>query len=369
MSFYLKRLRVVRPREVAWRACCSLSIEVHSRLRYLVSALSRVTFAAWARVRPPLRHARELASATVRGFSKDRGELLAAALAFHTLLSLAPLVILAVAMAGLFLGEGAARAEVSRTLADTMGPAAASSVDTWVEDARASSGVASVVGLALLVFGASRVTGQLRIALNQVWNVDLAEQEGFRENLREYVKRRLFAFAMVLGAGPALLAVFASRTGIEALGGLLGSMIPVPTAVLQLLQQLTSLVLVFALAAVVFKLVPDTRIGWRSACMGAALTSVLFNAGNYLIALYLGRSATTQTYGAAAAVVLVLLWLYFSAQLFLLGAEFTQAYAERFGRGLSPREAALRAREQGAAERARVRLSEKRSRGGHGAAA
>lgn len=293
------------------------------------------------------------------GFSKHHAEMLAAALAFYTLLSLAPLVIVAVVIAGMVLGEGAARQEISRALTDTMGADAAATVNGWVDEARASGGVASVVGFALLIFGASRVAGQLREALNQVFEVDVAEQEGFRENVRDYVKRRLFAFAMVLASGPILLAVFASRAGLETVGAWVGAVVP---ASFGLLQTGLSLVLVSVLTAVVFKLVPDTRIGWRSAWIGGALTSVLFNVGNYLIGLYLGRAGVTQTYGAAASVVLVLLWLYFSAQLFLLGAEFTQAYCRHFGRGLSVREQSLQAREADATERARARLRELVSR-------
>jgi membrane protein len=277
----------------------------------------------------------ELTEATVSGFSKDRGELLAAALAFFTLLSIAPLIIIAVAIAGAILGEGAARQEIDRALRDTMVTGAAESVSHWVDQARASGGLASVIGVVLLLFGASRVTSQLRSALNQIWNVRDADEEGFRANVRGYLMRRLFAFAMVIASGPLLLAVFASRTALEALGGWLSSTLPAAEPVIVLMQPLLSLAVVASLTAVVFKVVPDTRVSWRSAWVGAALTSVLFNAGNYVVALYLARAGITQTYGAAASVVVVLLWLYFSAQLFLIGAEFTQVYCNRQGREIS----------------------------------
>jgi membrane protein len=345
-------------RRAPWRGPCNQRrVRFHSPFRK--TGIPDTARAWWKRARPGLGTGWRLVSETVSGFSKDHGEMLAAALAFYTLLSIAPLAIVAVAIAGVVLGEGAARQEISRALSDTMGPDAAATVSVWVDEARASGAVAGVVGFALLLFGASRVAAQLREALNQVWNVDVDEQEGFRENVRDYVKRRLFAFAMVLASGPLLLAVFASRAGLEAVGGWVGPIVPASFGVL---QALLSLVLVAALTAVVFKLVPDTRIGWRSAWIGAALTSVLFNAGNYLIGLYLGRAGVTQTYGAAASVVVVLLWLYFSAQLFLLGAEFTQAYAARFGRGLSTREESLRAHDADATERARARA---RSRNAH----
>jgi membrane protein len=277
----------------------------------------------------------ELTEATVSGFSKDRGELLAAALAFFTLLSIAPLIIIAVAIAGAILGEGAARQEIDRALRDTMVTGAAESVGHWVDQARASGGLASVIGVVLLLFGASRVTSQLRSALNQIWNVRDADEEGFRASVRGYLMRRLFAFGMVIASGPLLLAVFASRTALEALGGWLSSTLPAAAPVIVLMQPLLALAVVASLTAVVFKVVPDTRVSWRSAWVGAALTSVLFNAGNYVVALYLARAGITQTYGAAASVVVVLLWLYFSAQLFLIGAEFTQVYRNRQGREIS----------------------------------
>ena len=315
---------------------------MHISWRLRKTDLPEAVRASWERIRPGLGTGWLLVRETAREFSKDHGERLAAALAFYTLLSIAPLAIVAVVIAGLFLGEGAARQEMSRALTDTMGTDAAATVSVWVDEARASGAVAGVIGFALLLFGASRLAAQLREALNQVWNVDVAEQEGLRQNVRDYVKRRLFAFAMVLASGPVLLAIFASRAGLEAVGGWVGPIVP---AAFGVLQALLSLVLVFLLTAVVFKVVPDTRIGWRSTWIGAALTSVLFNVGNYLIGIYLGRAGLTQTYGAAASVVVVLLWLYFSAQLFLLGAEFTQVYCARFGRGLSLKEQSLSAHE------------------------
>ncbi|HEX6274264.1 MAG TPA: YihY/virulence factor BrkB family protein [Polyangiaceae bacterium] len=271
------------------------------------------------------------------GFSRDRGEILAAALAFYTLLSIAPLIIIAVAIAGAVLGEGAARAEITRALVETMGRQAAETVNAWVDQARASGKLASAVGFLLLTFGASRVTSQLRNALNQIWNVDEETGRGFRADVRSYLFRRLFAFAMVIASGPLLLAVFASRAAIESLGEWLSLSLPTVQPIILVMQPLLSLSVVAGLTAVVFKLVPDTQIGWRPAWVGATLTSALFNGGNYLVALYIGRAGVTQTYGAAASVVVLLLWVYFSAQLFLLGAEFTQAYSESRRAMQSPR--------------------------------
>jgi membrane protein len=243
-----------------------------------------------------------------------------------------------------------------------MGAEAATTVEGWVDQARASGGLASLVGVALLVFGASRVTSQLRGALNQIWNVDGAAEQSFRENVRDYLFRRLFALAMVIASGPLLLCVFASRAALEALDDLLVEWLPTAAPLIGTLQPVLSVSLIAVLTAIVFKVVPDVRVGWRSVWVGGTLTSLLFNAGNYAVGIYLGRAATAETFGAAASVVVVLLWLYFSAELFLLGAEFTQAYSRRFGRGLSEREQELERLETQAAEESRARTTPGKSR-------
>jgi membrane protein len=271
-------------------------------------------------------------------YSKDRGELVAAGLAFYTLLSLAPLVIIAVAIAGAVLGRGAARREAFELIGEAMGPAAASTIDEWVQEAASSGGVASVVGFVLVLYTASRLGAQLREALNQVWNVDAKLARGFRATVRDYVARRLFAFLLVLASGPLLLAVFASRALLFGLNRAVFGSTPLAGILVQVTQGLFSLVLVWAISAVVFKVVPDTRVGWRAVTRGAALTSLLFNLGNVAVGLYLGRASVAEAYGAAGSVIVVLLWLYFSAQMFIYGAEVTQVYARRYGRGLSPEE-------------------------------
>jgi membrane protein len=271
-------------------------------------------------------------------YTKDRAELVAAGLAFYTLLSIAPLIIIAVAVAGLILGEGTARNEVLRLVAENMGPIAVRAVDGWVAQASESGALASVIGFVLVLYTASRLGAQLRSGLNQVWNVDRPLAQGFRASIGDYVKRRLFAFVLVLAAGPILLFIFLSRALLSGLqDAVLGETARSGTFV-QLSQVTFSLVLVAGMSAVIFKVVPDTRIGWAPVVRGGILTSVLFNAGNFLVGIYLGRASVTATYGAAGAAVVVLLWLYFSAQMFLFGAEFTQIYARRYGRGLNGRE-------------------------------
>jgi membrane protein len=275
---------------------------------------------------------------TLDEYSKDRAELVAAGLAFYTLLSIAPLIIIAVAVAGAILGEGAARREALRLITENMGSDAALTVDGWVKQASDAGGVASLVGFSLVLYTASRLGEQLRVALNQVWNVDPFLARGFKASIRDYVKRRLFAFLLVLASGPILLVVFLSRALLSGVQDAVLGAVPIAGPLVQLSQLAFSLVLVACMSALVFKVVPDTRVGWSAVIRGGLLTSALFNVGNVVVGFYLGRATVTQTYGAAGSGVVVLLWLYFSAQMFLFGAEFTQVYARHYGRGLNPRE-------------------------------
>ncbi|MEO8184489.1 MAG: YihY/virulence factor BrkB family protein [Deltaproteobacteria bacterium] len=277
----------------------------------------------------------ELIVEAVDGYSRHRGDLLAAALAFHALLSIAPLVIIAVAIAGVVLGTGAAQLEMTRVLHDAIGKNGASTVNGWVQQASESGGLASLVGIVLTVFTASRFGDQLRSALNQSWNIDVYMAQGFRLSVQDYLQRRAFAFLLALGAGPLLLAVFASRMLLTGFHQKLFAASAWQGVEVQLLQLGFSWASVALIIAVVFRFVPDTRIAWRNALVGGAVTSFAFNLGNALVGLYLGRASVTAAYGAAGSLVVVLLWLYFSAQAFLIGAEFTRAFAERFGSRLS----------------------------------
>lgn len=284
----------------------------------------------WTSLRPRAAAAREIISATLDGFSRDRGDLVAAGLAFYTLLSIAPLIIIAVAIAGWVLGEGAARREVARLLNQTMGTDAASAVEDWVDQAAAGGGLASVVGVALLLFAASRLGSQLRNALNQIWNVEVVGPDRLRSKVADYLRQRAFALVLVLASGPLLLLVVASRALLSGFHRLLFADSPWSGVAVHALQLSFSLSIVALISAAIFRFVPDRRVCWRSAGWGAVLTSVLFNAGNVLVGLYLGRASVSAAYGAAGSAVVLLLWLQFSAHMFLLGAEFTQRLSERF---------------------------------------
>src|SRR5690606_11032158 len=210
-------------------------------------------------------------------------------------------------------------------------------VNDWVTQAGEASGVASVVGTGLLLFTASRLAAQLREALNQVWTVDIEPVEGFKATVRASVLRRASPLFVILASGPLLLCVFASRTLVTAMRNFFPDMPGWVNFGWQLLQFGSSLIIVGVSTALVFRFVPDTRMGWRPIWVGAGVTSLLFNLGSILIGLYLGRSSMA-TYGLAGSLVAILFWLYYSGQIFLLGAEFTQVFAKHYGSGLKEEE-------------------------------
>jgi membrane protein len=279
-----------------------------------------------------------LVNQTLEEFSKSRADLLAAALAFHALLSMAPLIILAVAIAGLVLGEASAHAEMTRLLESTLGAKSAETVNTWVSEASESGAVASVVSIVLTLLTASRFGETLRNALNQVGQIDVFMAAGFRSTIADYLKRRVFAFLVVAASGPLLLLMVLSRTLLTGFHTRLFAATPWQGFMVQVAQVVVSLLSVAFTTTLVFRYVPDTRVSWRNAWVGGAFTSILFNVGNALVSWYLARASVTAAYGAAGSLVVVLLWLYFSAQIFLLGAGFTRAYAQRYGSALSESE-------------------------------
>lgn len=270
-----------------------------------------------------------LVSDTIDGFTRDRGELAAAALAYNTLLSIAPLVIIAVAIAGAVLGDGAAHQQMMDILRNAMGQAAASTVQGWVDEAAAGGKLASVIGVVLSLWAASRLATQLRSALNQVFNVDVRETTGLRAAVTDFARTRLFSFLVVLASGPLLILVVASRTLLTGFHELLFAQSPWSGVAVQVLQLVLSLVIVAIVCAVIFRYVPDAQVDGRSAWRGGLVTSVLFNLGNVLVGLYLGQASIGAAYGAAGSAVVLLLWLQYSSYMFLLGAEFTQRLMAR----------------------------------------
>jgi membrane protein len=258
----------------------------------------------------------------------DEAPRLGAALAYYTLFALAPLLVVAISIAGLVFGQEAAQGRIVTELSGVVGQSGAEAVTQLIENSRkpAAGILASVLGLATLLLGASGAFVELRSALNRVWEVETPAT-----GIWGFVRDRLAAFALVLSVGFLLMASLVLSAAITAAGGLLERYISHPVVLLHAANAALSLVVVTVLFALIFKLLPDARIAWSDVWVGAAITSLLFTFGKFAIGLYLGQSGLTSSYGAAGSVVVLIVWVYYFAQIFYFGAELTQAYARAHG--------------------------------------
>ncbi|HTO08545.1 MAG TPA: YihY/virulence factor BrkB family protein [Myxococcota bacterium] len=275
----------------------------------------------------------KLAGAFVREvfdeWSKDDALSLGAALAYYTIFSMAPLLVLVIAIAGLVFGRAAAEGQIVTQIQDAIGPAGAKTIEEMIARAsRPASGVtATVVSLATMVFGASGVFGQLQSSLNKIWDVHDKRRRGLQGQLR----KRALAFSMILLSGFLLFLSLAASTALSAVHGFINQRFPLLGPALPLANFALSFAVITVLFAMILKMLPEVNIEWSDVWLGALVTSLLFSIGKALIGVYLGRAGVTSVYGAAGSLVLVLLWIYYSAQLLFLGAEFTEVYSRRFG--------------------------------------
>lgn len=288
----------------------------------------------------------ELFKESGQGWSRDNASLLAAALTYYTIFALAPLLVIGVAVAGLVFSDAAVQGEIVTQIEDEVGAEAAVVIQDLIINAReAETGVlATVVSSVLLLLGASGLFAQLQRALNMVWGLRPAPETGILNVLR----KRVLAFGMVLLVGLLMLLSFATSTVITAVGDQLSVWLPSIGALLPQINFLASLIILTLLFALLFKVLPDAQVTWKDVLLGAAVTTLLFMLGRYLIGLYLARGTSTSAYGAAGALVLILLFVYYSAQIFLFGAEFTQVYANKYGSLLKPADNAVWRKGEGA---------------------
>ncbi len=254
---------------------------------------------------------------------------LSAALAFYTVLSLAPLVVVAVGVASLVFARQQIQSEIVAQLQTLVGPSGGQVARTLFDNAyrayRPSSGlVASAIGLGALLFGASAVLAQLKSALNTIWGGSDAGREG----VLGAVLDRLLSFALVFALGFLLLASLLFNTLVTAFNRTVSRAAGVPAELLSAVNGVAALILTAVLMAVLYRYLPDTLVRWRDVVPGAGIAAVLFAAGKWLLGRYLGHSAIASAYGAAGALIIVLLWIYYSAQIFFLGAELTRAIAQ-----------------------------------------
>jgi membrane protein len=275
-----------------------------------------------------LRETWSVAYETVMEWMNDRASRKGAALAFYTVFSLAPILILSIAIAGLFFGEEAARGEIFEQVRDLLGPDAARAIQAMVQNSsRTGAGIiATAAGIVTLFIGATTALAELKDGLDQIWDAPPEKTRGFWYFLR----KRMLSVGLILSLGFLLLVSLVLSAVVSALARTWG-LADTTSTVLQVVNFLFSFGLVTLLFAMIYKILPAVRIAWRDVIVGSVITALLFNIGKMAIGVYLGNSAVTSTYGAAGSVILVLIWVYYSTQIFLLGAEFTKIYAHRYG--------------------------------------
>jgi membrane protein len=266
---------------------------------------------------------------------------LAAALSYYTLFSLAPLLLIAIGVAGFVFGREAAQNQIVETLQGMIGQESAQTVQEMIQTSneKPKTGMFStIIGFVALLFGAGGVVGQLQTSLNKIWEVSPKPGQG----IWGFIRQRFFSFAMVLAIGFLLLVSLLVTALLSSFTGMLSSLLGDATFVAHAIDILVSFGFVTLLFALIYKYVPDVEIQWKDVWVGAALTSVLFTIGKYLIGLYIGTSGVSSSFGAAGSLITVLVWVYYSSLIFFLGAEFTKVYASDYGSGVVPAEHAQR---------------------------
>lgn len=265
---------------------------------------------------------------TLSSWSNHKCSSFGAALAYYSIFSFGPLILIATVIAGVVFGTEAARGAISGQVRGLLGDSGAQAVQALLNgaDHPYQGLLATIFGVVTLLFAAVSVVVQLKTALNTVWECDNARHSGWWDLIRGY----LISLAGVVSLGFLLLVSLLFTAGLSAIGKYFGSYLPQPT--FQVIGSGISFLIITVLFAMMFKWLPDTRVDWRDVWLGAVLTAALFEGGKFLIGYYVGKLALQSTYGAAASLVMLLIWVYYSAQIVLLGAEFTHVYARRHNR-------------------------------------
>lgn len=272
--------------------------------------------------------AKDLLVKSWQEFNDDQATRLGASLAYYTVLSLAPLLILLISIAGLVLGKEAAQGKLFDEITSMVGTEGGQAIQNMIAGASkpSTSIVASIIGFATLIFGASSVATELKASLNLIW-----DRPASSESITGMVKERSKALGVVLGCGFVMLVSLVVTSMIAAAGTYVANLLPLPEVIMTALMFVLSIAVLTGAFAILFKYLPDVDVQWRDVLIGAAFTAVLFTIGKFLIGLYLGKASFGSTYGAAGSLIIVLVWVYYSAQIFFFGAEFTQVYAGELG--------------------------------------
>jgi membrane protein len=268
-------------------------------------------------------------------WADDKAPRLGAALSYYTIFSISPLLVIVIAIAGLWFGEEAAHNQIFHQISGLVGEEGGKAIQSLLVSAnKPEEGIlAAIMALMVLLLGATGVFVQLQDALNTIWNVPPKSGGG----IWSFVRGRLLSFAMVIGIGFLLLVSLIVSAALSAFGSHFAGSVPGFAILGQMINFLVSFAVVTLLFAMIFKYMPDVKIAWHDVWIGAAFTAFLFNIGKYLLGVYLARSTVASAYGAAGSVVIVLIWVYYSAQIVFFGAELTQVYANVYGSHLAPK--------------------------------
>jgi len=294
------------------------------------------------------RHFLSLLLKAARAWRADYAPSMGAAISYYTVFSLAPLLVIVIALAGALFGREAVQGVIVAQFSGLIGQQAATLVQGLVTHASDTDKglVAGLVSFFVLLVGATTVLGELQSALDRIWHVPEAQKPS---GLWAMVQNRLLSFGMILGLAFLLMVSLAVSAGVAAAGRWVDALMPGGEVVLQAANAAVSLAVATLLFAMIYKLMPSARIAWRDVWVGALVTALLFEAGKLLIGLYLGKTGVTESFAAAGSLVVLLAWVYYAAQIFLLGAEFTKAFADEHGSQAAQhamhRSAALQARQ------------------------
>jgi len=267
-------------------------------------------------------------------WSANRAPRLAASLAYYTIFSLAPLLIVVISIAGLVFGREAVQGEIVAQIGALVGRDGAEAIQQMIAQASkpASSTLASLFGIVMLLLGAAGVVTELKDALNTIWEVPPDPNTGLLYTIR----RKFLSYALVLAIGFVLLVSLVISAGLAAMSRYMSTFIPGSETVWMIISLVVSFAVIAALFAALFKYLPDARVRWADVWVGAVVTAALFELGKFALGVYLGGAAIASAYGAAGSLVVVLVWVYYSAQIVFLGAEVTRVYARRYGAGIVP---------------------------------
>ncbi|MEH1907259.1 YihY/virulence factor BrkB family protein [Nostoc sp.] len=281
----------------------------------------------------------KLLQETFKEWSEDKASRLAAALAYYTIFSIAPLLIIVIAIAGSVFGEEAARGQIVGQIQGLVGKDGAAFIQTAIQNANKpqTGAIASIISVVVLLLGATGLFTELQDSLNTIWEVKPKPGRG----VTNIIRLRFLSFAMVIGIGFLLLVSLVISTALAALVTYFSNLIPGVDLLWQILNFIVSFAITTFLFGLIFKVLPDVKIAWSDVLIGAMLTSFLFSIGKFLLGQYLGNGSFGSAYGAAGSLVVILAWVNYAAQILFFGAEFTQVYARRYGSGITPTKNAI----------------------------